>query len=35
MIETWPGTLIAALLGAVCVLAGVWLARGSPWSTRG
>jgi signal transduction histidine kinase len=28
VIETWPGTLIAALLGAVCVLAGVWLARG-------
>jgi signal transduction histidine kinase len=28
MIQTWPGTLIAALLGAVCVLAGVWLARG-------
>jgi signal transduction histidine kinase len=26
--ETWSGTLIAALLGAVCVLAGVWLARG-------
>jgi len=28
LIETWPGTLTAALLGAVCVLAGVWLARG-------
>lgn len=28
MIQTWPGTLTAALLGAVCVLGGVWLARG-------
>lgn len=28
VIRTWPGTLITALLGALCVLAGVWLARG-------
>jgi signal transduction histidine kinase len=27
-IETLPGTLFAALLGVVCVIAGVWLARG-------
>lgn len=27
-IETWPGTLSAALVGVVCVVAGVWLARG-------
>ena len=27
-IETWPGTLLAVLLGVVCVIAGVWLARG-------
>ena len=27
-IETLPGTLLAVLLGAVCVIAGVWLARG-------
>ena len=27
-IGTWPGTLGAALVGAVCVVAGVWLARG-------
>ena len=27
-IETLPGTLFAALLGAVSVIAGVWLARG-------
>lgn len=28
VITTLPGTLITALIGAVCVLAGVWLARG-------
>ena len=28
VVKTWPGTLTTALLGAVCVLAGVWLARG-------
>lgn len=28
VIGTWPGLLITALVGAVCVLAGVWLARG-------
>jgi signal transduction histidine kinase len=27
-IETWPGTLNATLVGVVCVVAGVWLARG-------
>ena len=27
-IETWPGTLSAALVGVVCVVAGGWLARG-------
>jgi signal transduction histidine kinase len=27
-IETLPGTLSATLVGAVCVVAGVWLARG-------
>jgi signal transduction histidine kinase len=27
VVKTWPGTLTTALLGAVCVLAGVWLAR--------
>jgi signal transduction histidine kinase len=27
-IETLPGTLSATLAGAVCILAGVWLARG-------
>lgn len=27
-IETLPGTLLAVLLGVVCVIAGVWLARG-------
>lgn len=27
-IETWPGTLIAALAGAAYVVAGVWVARG-------
>ena len=27
-IETLPGTLSAVLLGVVCVIAGVWLARG-------
>jgi signal transduction histidine kinase len=27
-IETWPGTLPTALAGAVCVVAGVWVARG-------
>lgn len=27
-IETWPGTLSATLVGLVCVIAGVWLARG-------
>jgi signal transduction histidine kinase len=27
-IYSWPGTFLAALLGAVCVLAGTWLARG-------
>ncbi|MGH3149605.1 MAG: sensor histidine kinase [Streptosporangiaceae bacterium] len=26
-IYSWPGTLPAALIGAVCVLAGTWLAR--------
>jgi signal transduction histidine kinase len=28
VIHSWQGTLIAALVGAGCVLAGVWLARG-------
>jgi signal transduction histidine kinase len=28
VVHTWPGTLITALVGAGCVLAGVWLARG-------
>jgi signal transduction histidine kinase len=28
VIHSWQGTLIAALVGAVCVLVGVWLARG-------
>jgi signal transduction histidine kinase len=28
VIKTWPGTLTTALVGAGCVLAGVWLARG-------
>jgi signal transduction histidine kinase len=27
VVTTWPGTLTTALLGVVCVLAGVWLAR--------
>ena len=27
-IETLPGTLLAVLLGVLCVIAGVWLARG-------
>ena len=27
-IETLPGTLLAVLLGVICVIAGVWLARG-------
>ena len=27
-IETLPGTLLAVLLGVLCVVAGVWLARG-------
>ena len=27
VVKTWSGALITALLGAVCVLAGVWLAR--------
>ena len=27
-IYTWPGTLVAVLIGAACVLAGMWLARG-------
>jgi signal transduction histidine kinase len=38
LIKTWPGTLITALAGAVCVLAGVWLARGitiiDAWAMR-
>ncbi len=29
VITTWAGSLITALIGAVCVLAGVWLARGT------
>ena len=29
VIHSWAGTLIAALVGAGCVLAGVWLARGT------
>ena len=28
VIKTWPGTWLAALVGAGCVLAGVWVARG-------
>lgn len=28
VVHTWPGTLTTALVGAVCVFAGVWLARG-------
>jgi signal transduction histidine kinase len=28
VVRTWPGALTTALLGAVCVLAGLWLARG-------
>jgi signal transduction histidine kinase len=28
-ISIWPGTLLAALVGAVWVLAGVWVARGA------
>jgi signal transduction histidine kinase len=28
LIHTWAGSLIAALVGAGCVLGGVWLARG-------
>lgn len=27
VVRTWPGALATALLGLVCVLAGVWLAR--------
>jgi len=28
VVHTWPGTLTTAAVGAVCVFAGVWLARG-------
>jgi len=28
VIHSWPGSLVAALVGAGCVLGGVWLARG-------
>lgn len=28
VVHTWPGTLTTALIGAACVLFGVWLARG-------
>jgi signal transduction histidine kinase len=27
-IDSWPGTFLAALLGAACVISAVWLARG-------
>ena len=29
VVQTWPGTLITALVGATCVFIGVWLARGA------
>ena len=28
VVHTWPGTLVTALVGAACVFAGVWPARG-------
>jgi energy-coupling factor transporter ATP-binding protein EcfA2 len=34
-IDTLPGTLTASLAGVGCVVAGVWVARGSLPSTRG
>jgi signal transduction histidine kinase len=29
VVQTWPGTVITALVGATCVFIGVWLARGA------
>ncbi len=31
VIRTWQESLLTALIGAACVLAGVWLARGITW----